>query len=186
MTTQPMNASPSLSLKTAELLQQLGIDPQLISGRPLPYYEEATELVHTDTHRSGKMFYLTSPASKAWQAMKAAAEADGVELYMVSAFRGLEYQCELIERKLANGQSAEAILTVLAPPGCSEHHTGRAIDINTPGCAAADESFADTAAYAWLVANARHFGFVLSFPPDNEWGFIYEPWHWCWHSEPDQ
>lgn len=27
------------------------------------------------------------------------------------------------------------------------------------------------------------FGFELSFPKDNQWGFDYEPWHWSYHGE---
>ncbi|MDE4963702.1 D-alanyl-D-alanine carboxypeptidase family protein, partial [Francisella tularensis] len=27
------------------------------------------------------------------------------------------------------------------------------------------------------------YGFKLSFPCNNEYGFIYEPWHWCYHNE---
>jgi len=43
--------------------------------------------------------------------------------------------------------------------------------------------FGETDAFAWLKANAARFGFVMSFPLNNPWGFIYEPWHWCWHPQ---
>jgi D-alanyl-D-alanine carboxypeptidase len=39
--------------------------------------------------------------------------------------------------------------------------------------------FEQTAAFAWLTAHAHEFGFRLSYPRGNEWGFQYEPWHWC-------
>ncbi len=73
----------------------------------------------------------------------------------------------------------DKILTLSAPPGYSEHHTGCAIDINTPGCVATEEEFENTDAYRWLTEHAGRFGFTLSYPRDNALGFIYEPWHWC-------
>jgi hypothetical protein len=42
----------------------------------------------------------------------------------VSAFRSVERQAEIVRRKLAAGGRIEEILTVCAPPGFSEHHTG--------------------------------------------------------------
>jgi D-alanyl-D-alanine carboxypeptidase len=71
------------------------------------------------------------------------------------------------------------ILAVNTAPGFSEHHSGRALDLSTPGEAAAEESFESTSAFAWLCAHAARFGFVLSYPRDNPHGIVYEPWHWC-------
>ena len=43
-----------------------------------------------------------------------------------------------------------------------------------------DESFAQNPAYAWLVENAHHFGFILRYPEGKEGitGYTYEPWHY--------
>ena len=41
----------------------------------------------------------------------------------------------------------------------------------------------DTAAFAWLQAQAAAFKFYLSYPRGNGQGYGYEPWHWCWHPE---
>ncbi|MBT8145423.1 MAG: D-alanyl-D-alanine carboxypeptidase family protein, partial [Gammaproteobacteria bacterium] len=65
----------------------------------------------------------------------------------------------------------------------SEHHTGRALDLNTDGCAVLQEEFENTSAFQWLMAEAQSFGFILSYPRDNPWGIVYEPWHWCY--QPD-
>jgi len=32
----------------------------------------------------------------------------------------------------------------------------------------------------WLIANATHYGFELSFPQGNAQGVTWEPWHWRW------
>ena len=112
--------------------------------------------------------------------MEAAAAADGVTLLPLSAFRSIARQSTIIRRKLARGQDIATILRVSAVPGCSEHHTGRALDLGTPGHLALEESFARTPAFHWLVKNARRFGFRLSYPRHNSHGINYEPWHWCW------
>ena len=75
----------------------------------------------------------------------------------------------------------ESILTICAPPGYSEHHTGRAVDISTVGSPALEVEFDQTTAYAWLTENAAKFGYHLSYPLGNGWGYQYEPWHWCFH-----
>ena len=106
---------------------------------------------------------------------------EGIDLKVVSAFRSIDYQRGIIERKLKAGQSVEQILAVSAPPGYSEHHTGRAVDVMTPGGPILEETFADTDAFRWLEQNACRFGFVLSYPRGNAHGFAYEPWHWAWH-----
>ncbi|MDE4996655.1 D-alanyl-D-alanine carboxypeptidase family protein, partial [Francisella tularensis subsp. holarctica] len=30
---------------------------------------------------------------------------------------------------------------------------------------------------------AHNYCFKLSFPCNNDFGFIYEPWHWCYHND---
>lgn len=74
--------------------------------------------------------------------------------------------------KLANFYSAKA--------GQSEHHTGLCVDLMTNGMKELDESFADTAAFAWLQENACRFGFILRYPKGKETvtGYCYEPWHY--------
>ena len=110
--------------------------------------------------------------------MKRAASEAKVELYLVSAFRSFDRQCEILRAKLAAGQSLDEILGVSAPPGYSEHHTGRAADIGASADDPLDEAFDRTDAYAWLLANAGRFGYALSYPRGNPYGYRYEPWHW--------
>ena len=74
----------------------------------------------------------------------------------------------------------EEILKVSAAPGYSEHHSGRVVDLTTPGYAPLEEEFEDSAAFAWLCRSAAEHGFYLSYPRGNPHGIAYEPWHWCW------
>jgi D-alanyl-D-alanine carboxypeptidase len=162
------------------LLDSLGITADILSRLCLPAYAPATELVIAEMDAEGREFHLIPAAAQAWREMKAGAHADGVVIEIVSAFRGIERQADIIRAKLARQMPIETILTLSAPPGYSEHHTGRAVDINTPGCEATEEPFERTDAFRWLTVHAGRFGFTLSYPRNNTLGFIYEPWHWCW------
>jgi D-alanyl-D-alanine carboxypeptidase len=114
--------------------------------------------------------------------MHAAAARDGVALLPLSGFRSVARQAGIIREKLAAGQSLAAILRLVAAPGCSEHHTGRAVDVGSAGAAKLDATFARTAAFRWLQQHAGRFGFRLSYPRKNVHGIAYEPWHWCWQA----
>jgi zinc D-Ala-D-Ala carboxypeptidase len=159
-------------------LVRLGIPLTWIVEHQLPFHPEAAELVVAETDAQGRDHLLTPAAANAWKQMKQAAAQDGVILEIVSSFRTIERQVEIIQNKIARDMPMETILTLSAPPGYSEHHSGRAIDINTPGCRATEEEFSDTAACRWLEQHAARFDFSLSYPRDNTLGFIYEPWHW--------
>lgn len=111
--------------------------------------------------------------------MKQSAASAGVEIFLVSAYRSLAYQQELIANKLVKGQIIEEILKVNAAPGFSEHHTGRAVDIGTSTCAVLEAEFETTPAFEWLVLNAGKYAFTMSYARENSLGINYEPWHWC-------
>lgn len=159
-------------------LASLGIADELIARRRLPFCCEALDLVIAETDATGREYLLVPEAAQAWWDMKLAAQEDGIALEIVSAFRSVERQIEIIRAKLDGGMSIDTILVASAPPGYSEHHTGCAVDINTPGCDPVEGVFEHTEAFRWLTANAGRFGFTLSYPRDNPWGFMYEPWHW--------
>ena len=89
----------------------------------------------------------------------------------------------ILKRKLERGQSIEQILAVSAAPGYSEHHSGRALDLTTPGFAPLEEEFERSAAFAWLCTNSQRYNFHLSFPRGNVHAIAYEPWHWCWRGK---
>ncbi len=129
--------------------------------------------------RYRRPLWLHVDAARAWARLRASALGDGVVLDAISGYRSHDYQLGIFERKLARGQRVDEILTVNAAPGFSEHHSGLAMDIATPGEPPAEESFEDTAAFAWLRDNAADHGFRMSYPRDNPHGIVYEPWHWA-------
>lgn len=158
--------------------QELGIPADYGSGGSPPFFAEAGELTDVGPNLVGRMQRLTPEAASRWMAMGEAAAADGVRLMIVSGFRSFDYQAELIRNKLKAGQAIGDILRVNAAPGFSQHHTGAAVDIATPGSRPLTEDFEQTEAFDWLTKNAAGFGFSMSYPRDNPHGFIYEPWHW--------
>jgi zinc D-Ala-D-Ala carboxypeptidase len=166
-----------------EIFRSLGIPTTYARTCGMPLQQECSALVDTELDVFGRQPKLEASAFAAWTAMKAAAARDGIELQLVSAFRSIGYQRDLIQRKLARGDSIAAILAVNAAPGYSEHHSGRALDIGTPGFVHLETEFETSPAFAWLTAHAARFGFHMSFPRDNPYGVQYEPWHWCYRGK---
>ena len=161
------------------LLAALQIAPERIAAKGLALQPEAKDVVVAEVGENGREHCLTPAAAAAWQAMKGAAQADGVALRIVSAFRSIDRQAEIVRAKLDRGLLLDAILEVSAPPGYSEHHTGRAVDVTTNAVPALEVEFEETEAFRWLTRRAGEFGFVLSYPAGNPNGYAYEPWHWC-------
>ena len=178
---------PSLSTRRAADLiaaaQRLGVPHKHGATRQLKRIREATSLVRSGRDTQNRPVWLTPRAARAWTRMRDAAARDGIELQIVSAFRSVEYQLGIVQRKVDRGLSMDEILRVSAAPGYSEHHSGRAFDLTTPGYAVLEEEFEHSPAFAWLSKNAHTFGFRLSYPRDNPHGIAYEPWHWCWHAK---
>ena len=174
-----MRTDKSYEARVAQALAELGIPSSYGADRNLPFHAEAADLVSVGPDIYGRERQLTPHAASRWAELRAAAEQDGIGLSLVSAFRSLEYQRQIFERKIQAGELLDDILKVNAPPGYSEHHTGRAVDLATPGCPPLSEDFEATAAFAWLVRHAPRFGFAMTYPRDNPFGIAYEPWHWA-------
>jgi LAS superfamily LD-carboxypeptidase LdcB len=86
-----------------------------------------------------------------------------------SAYRSFATQKELYARIGARG--------TVTPPGISEHQLGLAADIDVDGrlMRQSDKT------YQCFEENAFRFGFILSYPPGNNYlpgEDTYEPWHW--------
>lgn len=122
------------------------------------------------------------------QAMIAAAKAEGITIRPCSAYRSIEKQTYLFERKIKQYQNAgysyedayNIAKTIVAIPGTSEHHTGLTLDLITPEYQQLDNGFENTKAFSWLDEHSTEYGFILRYPKDKEavTGIIYEPWHY--------
>ena len=169
----------SESLRTVQaMLDFLGVDRAYGQQHDLSLTAEPPALSFAGFDRYRRPLWLHENAAKSWQRMQNASNHDGIILDAISGYRGHAYQFGIFKRKLARGQTVSEILKVNAAPGYSEHHSGRAIDIGTPGEPPAEESFENTEAFSWLREHAQDFGFRLSYPRDNPHDINYEPWHW--------
>ena len=117
--------------------------------------------------------------TEAWPHLKNlfdSAKASSVTLYAKSAYRSFAEQ-----------QSLKSLYTVVygagtansfsADQGYSEHQIGTTLDFITTRLSGQLTGFDKTEGYQWLLNNAHHFGFILSYPKNNTY-YVYEPWHW--------
>lgn len=100
---------------------------------------------------------MLAPVARQFRRMDAAARTAGIDLHVVSGYRGYAEQSSLYQKYLAgNGNLA-------APPGRSDHGLGLSADIVTNQ---------NPKVLTWLRANAGKFGFVNDVPS--------EDWHWTY------
>ncbi len=173
-----MELDTAYPARIRRILGELGIPEDYGARRQLELQPEETDLETARVLTDGRHLRLSRTVLPAWQGLAAAAASDGISLLLISGFRDVDHQRAIIEGKRARGIPLDEILRVNAAPGYSEHHTGRAVDIGTPGCPPLTEAFEQTQAFQWLSRHAAGFGFRLSYPRGHPHGFIYEPWHW--------
>jgi D-alanyl-D-alanine carboxypeptidase len=173
-----VDAIEAYAARVEQVLAELQVPEDHPARRRQPVVPEATDLVSIGLDVFGREQFLVLEVAEQWRALERAAARDGIVLQVVSAFRSVERQRRIFERKLAAGQTLIDILRVNALPGCSEHHSGRALDVTTPGVEPLTEAFEETEAFAWLTRSADECGLRLSYPRDNPFGVSYEPWHW--------
>src|SRR5260370_1671006 len=109
------------------ICSDLQIPPNYGALRGVRLFPESVELVTIDESDPTKR--LAPEAAEQWLEMKRAAVGDGIKFILISGFRSLERQRELIENKLKRGDQLAEVLQVLAAPGDSQHHTGLALGI---------------------------------------------------------
>lgn len=119
------------------------------------------------------------------------AKKSGIELTVISAYRSVKEQEEIVERDtetnvyqgLPENEAKKKAMEYLTVPGLSEHHTGLALDVLEVSWyeqgKTLEEDFGNTDAGKWLADNACHYGFVIRYQKGKEkiTGINYEPWH---------
>lgn len=143
-------------------------------GNRIEDVAEPSGLVRLPATISGDLGIYVSPETRdALVAMVAAALEDGVSLQVDSGFRSYGFQKRILEQLLADGRPFLNAVRWTAPPGYSEHSTGRVVDFMP-----SDADFKDVPAYEWLRRHAADFCFTETYPLGNAGGFDWEPWHW--------
>jgi D-alanyl-D-alanine carboxypeptidase len=103
--------------------------------------------------------YLLRPAAGAWEEMRAAAAADGIDLQAIDLYRSWDTQNRAYQAYLSGDKHEQ-----VAPPGTSQHGVGLAVDITNGDIIGVGDP-----EHAWLRDNATRFGW---YPISNE------SWHW--------
>jgi len=165
--------------RISEVNSELGIPDSYVSEYRLPLHVEETNLIEVGSDIFGRTQLISASIVANWHEMHESAKKDGINLLIVSAFRSVEYQINIIRNKLDKGSMISDILSVSAAPGYSEHHTGCALDLATSETDAFSQSFEDSEAFVWLQQNGVKHGFSLSYPKGTNSKIIYEPWHWA-------
>lgn len=151
-------------------------------------------------------FKLQPQASENFDAMAAAASADGISLAIVSAFRSYQRQAQIWQAKLSGKRAVydlhnnvvdlqtlqakarlDAVLLYSALPGASRHHWGTDIDLYDANAVADDyqPQLAPTEyqmggpfypMVQWLKQHGTAFGFFMPYQRYQQ-GVAAEPWH---------
>ena len=170
--------SPAFIMELLAILEQDAYNYVLVDKQHhLPLDYEPEDLVHLSSvsfRITRDDLMLRKIPAQALEEMAAAARADGVILTVGSAYRSAARQAEIYAwnvrtfgQEAADRQSARA--------GTSQHQLGTVVDFSP-----IEDSFAETAASAWLVENAGRFGWSLSYPDGYEdiTGYRWESWHY--------
>ena len=108
-----------------------------------------------------------------------AAQSGRRDVNIVAGWRSFADQQAIYDNAVATKGQAHAD-AYIALPGCSEHHTGLALDLDTYDLASGTSGgFDGDDAYTWAVEHAWEYGFVQRYPPEKSaiTGISYESWH---------
>lgn len=158
------------------------IDPELLQKYSKVYFlnehyqpSDLDTIPEEYTYDESRDYYFHDKVLPFLEDMLDAAEDDGIDLWVASAFRSFDEQADLKGHYTV--QYGSGANTFSADQGYSEHQLGTTVDFTTAGLNGGITGFQNTEAYQWLVDNAHKYGFVLSYPEGNQF-YVFEPWHW--------
>ena len=137
--------------------------------------ESLREIPNEWKYSKDKQIELHSKVMPFFEDMLEDAKDDGIDLWVVSAYRSFDTQAQLKGAyTVSYGSGANAFS---ADQGFSEHQLGTTIDFTTSGIGGSLDHFYGTEGYLWLLRNAHKYGFTMSYPENNSY-YVFEPWHW--------
>ena len=141
--------------------------------------QDLVKLSHVAKNRSPAGHTMRKEAADAFERLAAAAEKEGHEIVVTTAYRSYDFQNTLYTNYVKNYGKEQAD-TFSARPGVSEHQTGLACDVSSPSVNyELTRDYGETKEGLWLSENAQNFGYIIRYPKGKEkiTGYIYEPWH---------
>jgi hypothetical protein len=141
--------------------------------RPNDLVQLAPSLTH-----AGREVFVRAATARAIEALIRRAEAEGLQLRVLSGFRSFEHQRRLyLEAITERGPKQNGT----AMPGHSEHQLGTTVDFCGPDIRThLNGSFGRTRESRFLQRLAPEHGFRNSYTAENseQSGYKPEPWHW--------
>lgn len=193
MPLESQSPEPSDEVSSSSPSQSVGNTD--VSESEIPWYLVLANASHplpedfqfeTATLPNGMLF--DSRAYDALMEMFNDCKAAGLQPLICSAYRTIETQTVLFERKInkymdqgySYDEAYKIASTIVAIPGTSEHNLGLAVDICAAYYQVLDEAQENTPEQQWLMEHCHEYGFILRYPTDKTelTGIIYEPWHY--------
>lgn len=163
----------------------------ILVNKDYPYEEanfDGMVLVKT-TNIEGNQIFVEEITYSHYLAFKDALKKLKIEVSITSGYRSLEEQRKTIEELKDVYQEEQTLYKKVAPVGCSEHHTGLALDITISNKKEYQERLTQyykeedlqvrENKYQVLAKICSDYGFILRYPKDKVeiTGYAYEPWH---------
>ena len=172
-----------LTKTNSELQKTLETDKELLAKYSKIYFlNENYKPISLDkipkkyTLNPDKELEIHSKVSSFLEDMINEAEDDEIKLKIVSGYRSFDEQ-KILKSNYAIKYGSGAN-TFSADQGYSEHQIGTTLDITSETMGSGlSVTFENDPAYIWLTKNAYKYGFVLSYPKNNQF-YQFEPWHW--------
>ena len=141
----------------------------------------------------GQLYIVEAKALVAFESLRSELiEEEGVQIELDSIYRSLEEQQDIWDIWSADPElGPEYCEKYLAPVGCSEHHTGLALDIfliqDGKIIRDNDDMIADHEDFAKVHRHLAKHGFILRYLEgrDDITGYAYEPWHLRYIDNPE-
>jgi len=114
---------------------------------------------------------------------------DGIQTVLLGAYRTIKQQEEIFEKYL-HEFGPEYTCKYVAKPGCSEHHTGLAIDVGIllegKLYRTQEELLSVDHLFKIVQKKLPQYGFILRYPKDKTsvTKIAYEPWHYRYIDSP--
>jgi LAS superfamily LD-carboxypeptidase LdcB len=162
-------------------MPQMDVEGQIFLVNRQQEMSEAYVPETVEAQVSGTTRRMRPDAAQALEEMFAVAKKEAkITFLTVSGYRSFPKQKTVYGKKVKATGSETKAQEYVAPPGCSEHQLGLAMDVGAKGASSGlNGSFGKTKAGKWLKENAHRFGFIIRYP--QEWvevtGYNYEPWH---------
>lgn len=145
-------------------------------------FENTVELIPTE-NIAGNQFLVEKKTYEAFLRLQEdVLKNDGLQTVLLNSYRSVKQQEEIFERNIQE-RGLEHTRKYVAKPGCSEHHTGFAIDVGILLEGKLYRKREELLSVSHLLEIVQkklpQYGFILRYPKGKEaiTKINYEPWH---------